>query len=307
MRITVIGAGAMGSLFGGKLAGQNEVWLVDPWEEHIQTIQQQGLTLIHPDGNEEIIRVPATTNPASVPESDLAIIFVKAYQTEWAAEQATRVLAANGLALTLQNGLGNAEVIADVAGAERTVQGVTAHGATLEEPGCVRHAGAGLTHLAEPPNAAHPVRSIVDAFNTAGLKTTLSDSVDALVWGKLVINAGINALTALLRVPNGELNRSPAAAGLMASAVEEAVAVARAQGIELPYANPVDRVAEIAEATGTNYSSMLSDILRGTPTEIEAINGAIVHRGERVGVPTPVNKMLYRLMLAVQETTETRV
>lgn len=307
MRIAVIGAGAMGCLFGGKLARQNEVWLVDGWEEHVQAIQQQGLFFIHPDGREEIIRVQATSDPAAVPLSDLAIIFVKSYQTRWAAQQAVRVLAADALALTLQNGLGNAEIIAEVIGSERTVQGVTAHGATLLGPGRVRHAGTGPTHLAQPAHVVRPVQPIVDAFNAAGLDTTLSDNVEALVWGKLVINVGINALTALLRVPNGQLNRSPTAAGLMRQAVEEAAAVARARGIQLPYPDPPARVAEVAAATGTNRSSMLADVLRGAPTEIEVINGAIVHEGRRLGVPTPVNEVLYRLVLALHETAPARV
>jgi 2-dehydropantoate 2-reductase len=134
------------------------------------------------------------------------------------------------------------------------------------------------------------------------LPAELSDDLDALVWGKLVVNAGINALTALLRVPNGALAANMPARALMASAIAEAAAVAQARGTALPYADPLAHTLAVAHATGANHSSMLQDVLRGSPTEIDAINGAVVREGLRLGVPTPVNSFLTDLMRALDAT-----
>ena len=149
--------------------------------------------------------------------------------------------------------------------------------------------------------------ALAELFESCGLPAELADDLDALVWGKLVVNAGINALTALLRVPNGALAATPAARDLAAEAVAEAVAVAAARGITLPYADPLAHVLAVAEATGANRSSMLQDVLRGSPSEIATINGAVVREGARLGVATPVNRLLAALVEALDATTGQRV
>jgi 2-dehydropantoate 2-reductase len=146
----------------------------------------------------------------------------------------------------------------------------------------------------------------VALFNACGLPAELSDDLDALVWGKLVVNAGINALTALLRIPNGALAASAEARTLMAGAVAEAAAVAQARGTTLPYDNPLAHTLAIAQTTGANHSSMLQDVLRGSPTEIDAINGAVEREGLRLGVPTPVNSVLAALVRALDAANSAR-
>ncbi len=313
MRIAIMGAGAMGSLFGGRLAntGRHDVWLVDPWAEHVAVIRERGLELIGLDGRVERIRVKAATDVAEVAEEgpvEVAFIFVKSYATRRAARQTRRVLADGGLALTLQNGLGNREVLAEILGERRVVQGVTSHGATVLGPGRVRHAGAGATQLAAPfPELRSRVAAIAGLLSDAGIETHLVDDLQALIWGKLVVNVGINPLTAILRVHNGVLAEDETCRRLVVKAVEEAVAVARALGITLPYDDPVAHVLHVARATGANRSSMLVDVLRGTPTEIEAINGAVVREGARHGVPTPFNAALVELVKALESTADERI
>lgn len=307
MRIAIVGAGAMGSLFGGKLSRVASVTLLDSWAEHVAAIQKDGLSIAELDGQESRVRIAATGDPDSVPESDLAIIFVKAHATRQASEWARRFLAPDGLALTLQNGVGNAEVMAEVLGAERVVAGVTSHGATLLGPGRVRHAGQGPTHIATRPNISAQLTDLMDVFEQAGFEVHFSADLDSLIWGKLIINVGINALTAILRVPNGWLVESPSAGELMAQAVAEAVAVCQAKGICLPYDDPLGRVRQVAQATAGNRSSMLQDVLRGFPTEIGVINQAIVREGERLGIPTPVNRFLLTTIRAIEETYPARV
>ncbi len=307
MRIAIVGAGAMGSLFGGRLSTAATVTLLDPWAEHVAAIQRNGLSITGLDGQERCAHVAATGDPAAVPEVDLAIIFVKAHATHQASQWANQFLAADGLALTLQNGVGNAEVMAEVLGAERVVAGVTAHGATLLGPGRVRHAGQGATHIASRPAIADQLAAVAAVLEHAGFEVHLSGDLDSLVWGKLVVNVGINALTAILRVPNGQLVESPAASELMAQAVAEAVAVCQARGIDLPYDDPLGRVREVARATGSNRSSMLQDVLRGFSTEIGVINEAIVREGEKLGIATPVNRFILTTVRAIEESYTVRV
>jgi len=307
MQIAVVGAGAMGSLFGGNLSAVADVMLLDPWAEHVATMQRDGLRIVELDGSETIVPVTATTDPAAVPTVDLAIIFVKAHATRQASLWASRFLAPDGLALTLQNGVGNAETMAGVLGADRVVAGVTSHGATLLGPGHVRHAGKGPTHIATRPEIAAKLSDVAAVFEQAGFEVHLSDDLESLVWGKLIINVGINGLTGILRVPNGQLVEIPAANELMAQAVAEAEAVCRAKGVTLPYDDPLGRVQEVARATATNRASMLQDVLRGVPTEIGVINEAIVREGKQVGVVTPVNEFISTMIRAIEGSYAVRV
>ena len=306
MRIVIIGAGAMGSLFGGLLSPVAEVNLVDPWQEHVDAICRDGLCLVE-GGEDKILQLSATSDPADVSSADLAIIFLKSHQTEWGAQIARRILRPDGLALTLQNGLGNRDVLAQVLGSSRAWQGVTAHGATLLGPGRVRHAGFGPTHLETRPDIAARAEQVATLFQQAGIETHLSPDLDSLIWGKLVINVGINALTAILRVPNGVLGQTAPARALMDQAVEEAMQVVRAKGIQLPYDDPFNKVHDVCAATAGNRSSMLQDVLRGSRTEIEVINGAIVRESARLGLQSPVNQALTGLVRAIEATDSARV
>jgi 2-dehydropantoate 2-reductase len=334
MKLGIIGAGAMGSLLGFYLCEHVEVWLLDRWQAHIEAINADGLRCEL--GDAIAIRRPhATTDPLAVGPCDVVLVLVKAHQTAWAAEQASALLKpeARGrggegergrggddlspspplplfpsrtLVITLQNGVGNREVLAAALGDERVGQGVTALGATLLGPGRVRHAGQGTTIFGAGPDRAG-MTALAGLFGACGLPAELSDDLDTLVWGKLVVNAGINALTALLGVHNGALAAVPEARGLVGRAVAEAAAVAAARGTALPYADPLEHTLAVAAATGANRSSMLQDVLRGSPTEIAAINGAVVREGRRLGIPTPVNELLTELVRALDATSDLRV
>ena len=302
MKIAVIGAGAMGSLFGAYLAKAGAaVTVVDVWPEHVAAIRGQGLTLSEAAGD-EVVRLDAALGTGGMEPVDLVILFVKSAATQAAATDAAALLRPGGRVLTLQNGLGNAEVIAEIVGAERVLAGTTAQGATLLGPGRVRHGGRGETHIGrlsgEVDAFCHEVAALL---TNAGLPTVVEPDVRSLIWGKLIINTGINALTALLRLRNGQLAELDETRQLLALAVEEAVQVARAAGVRLPYETPLDKVLAVAVATGQNQSSMLQDVLRGSPTEIAVINGAIVREGERLGVATPVNRTLTLLVQALEK------
>ena len=291
MRLTIAGTGAMACLFGAKLAPHAELTLLGTWPEGIAAIRQRGI-LIEEGGRQSLVPVNATSDPADCAGTDLALVLVKAWQTQRAARQLAECLEPQGLALTLQNGLGNLELLQAALGLERAALGVMAQGATLLGPAHVRVGGKGLTSMGEHPR----VGPAVEILRRAGFEIQLAGQVESLVWGKLVVNAGINALTALLRVPNGAVLEAPELTELMEAAAGETAAVAQRKGISVPYPDPAARVREVARATAANYSSMYQDILRGAPTEIDAINGAVVREGKLVAVPTPVNEVLWLLV-----------
>ncbi len=300
MRIVIIGAGAMGSLFGAFLSSAAEVCLVDPYEDHVRAISEMGLTVEEIDGTTRNCRLSAVTESGEIqPGFELAIIFTKSYLTESAARTAVPLLGDKGKVLTLQNGVGNRETIARVLGQGRAMAGVTSHGGTLLGPGRIRHGGEGPTHIG---GSGENIEAMVDVFRAAGIETHLCEDLDSLIWGKLIINVGINALAGVLRVPNGVLGTAPECEPIIAGAVAEATAVAEALGIRLPYENSLAHVKTVCEKTAANRASMLQDILRGARTEVDVINGAVVREGRAVGIPTPVNRFLWETIQALEAT-----
>jgi len=298
MKIGIIGAGAMGSLYGGKLAQAGaEVLLYDISRTHVETVNSSGLSIEELDGKTTVVRLKATVVPADLADADVLLIFVKSSATAAAARQFAALAKAGAIAVTLQNGLGNEQILREAFGAERTAAGVTSQGATFLGPGRVRHAGAGPTHLCMSDNAK--LAPLVEALSKAGFETHLEKSIDSLVWSKLVINVGINALTALTGLPNGRLLDFPQTRALMGDLVAEAVRVAKARGVPLSYSEPLAMVYTVAEKTGRNRSSMLQDFDRRRPSEIDFINGAIVREAESLGLEAPVNRTVTRLVQAL--------
>ncbi len=303
MKIAVVGAGAMGSLFGGLLAASGEdVTLVDVWQEHIEAINAEGLRIGGPEGS-RTISVKATTDPSSVGPVDLIILFVKSYDTLKATGDALPMVSEGTVFLSLQNGLGNIEKISEAAGSDRVIPGTTAHGCTLIGPGEIFHAGSGPTIIGEPNGrVTERARSIKDALDRAGIETEISGNINGALWSKVLVNVGINPLTALKGFRNGELLDDPETRGVMRSAVEEAMDVAEAQGIDLGPGDHVEKVYDVARATAMNKSSMLQDVERGRKTEIDALNGAVARLGKTLGVDTPVNEALTAAVRGLKKT-----
>jgi 2-dehydropantoate 2-reductase len=308
LKIAIIGAGAMGSLFGSILSKVSEVLLIDINHDHVEAVRKNGLIVENMDGSRSTFNLLITNRPEELSDRvELAIIFTKSCNTRDAANTARAILDPQGVALTLQNGIGNFDVIQNIVGPENAVPGVTSHGGTFLGPGHVRHAGIGETHIANMPSKKSLIDKIVNIFNVAGIDTSLSDNMNSLIWGKLIINVGINALAAICRVPNGVIGKTSHCSDIMKEAVSEAVTVADALGVMLPYDDPVAQVKKVCEATATNQASMLQDILRGTRTEIDAINGAIVKKADTLGISTPMNRFLFRIIKAIEATVEYRI
>ena len=329
--IAVVGPGAIGCLFAAFLAkAGHEVWLLDHRTDRAEQLARQGIILENGEA-ESVVSVRASARPEELPPVRLAIILVKAHDTEAAARAASSFLSADGSALSLQNGLGNIEALSRVLGEGRVLGGTTAHGAYLLGVGRVRHAGSGPTIIGEPrrgarslcPSGRDPgpdfvgaqglctpnarVKEIVRLFSSVGIEAQATDNLPRAIWDKLVMNCGVNPAAAICRLRNGQLARNPSSLKLMQAAALEAAQVASAQGISLSYADPAERVRQVCEATASNINSMLQDILLGRRTEIEAINGAVAELGRRLGVQTPVNEALAAAVRALEQERDRQV
>jgi len=306
MNFLIVGPGAMGCLFGSRLkrAG-HDVTLLDYRQERADLINKQGINVEGVTGQYHVA-VPTVTKKIS-PTPDAVLVCVKSNQTRTVSEGLKTWLGAEARVVTLQNGLGNLEILEEAFGKDQVLGGVTAEGATLLGPGHIRHAGQGETIIGPQGPPEGPAAKIVSAFNAAGFETRTVENVNDLIWGKLIINVGINALTAITRLKNGRLPEIEGTKTVMDQAVKEAVAVAGKKGISLPYPDPIKRVHEVCRATAGNIASMLQDVLKKRITEVAFINGAIVTEGEALGIPTPVNKVLACLVQAIEQTYQERV
>jgi len=302
MKIAVVGAGAMGSLFGALLAESgNDVWLYDVWVEHVETINKNGLT-IERQGKSRTLKINATTDPEIIGAVELVIIFVKSIHTASAAETAARLAGSDGVVMTLQNGMGNADILSEFIDPDRVLAGTTSHGATMLGPGSIRHAGVGATTIgtwAGTEQGHLRACTLGDIFTRIGIETQAVDDVRSVLWNKLLINVGINAITALTAIKNGQILDLDITRVLSRNAVEEAMNVARELKIDVR-SDAVDHVYAVAEATAANRSSMGQDVDHKRPTEIGTINGFIVREARRLGIQTPVNETLTALIQTLE-------
>ena len=294
--ILIVGTGALATLFAARLSAQgHDVTMLGTWQAGLDALTRDGARLADSSGREQAYRVRVIRDPKRVTGARFAFVLVKAWQTDRAAHQLAECLADDGLAVTLQHGLGNDDILARSIGRERVALGVTTTGATLLGPGLVRAGGEGIVSL-----EAHPQIEVVEsALRGARFNVEVVADAKSLVWGKLVVNAAINPLTALLRIPNGELLTRPSARTVMSVLAEETAAVALAQRVRLPFENPIEAAESVAKKTAANHSSMFQDVRRGAPTEIDAICGAVTRTGELHGVPTPVNRVCWQLVQAM--------
>lgn len=291
--ILLVGTGALATLFAARLSeAGHSVHMLGTWKHGLDALRRNGARIVDANGNERAYPVHATNDPAEVRGAKHALVLVKSWQTERAARQLKESLAEDGLAVTLQNGIGNKEALTRDLGPGRVALGVTTTGATLLGPGLVRVGGDGVISI-EQNQAVGPLEA---ALRSSNFNLQVVDDVRSLIWGKLVINAAINPLTALLRVPNGELLSRPSARRMMAALAREAAQVAQAERVHLPFSNPVSAAEDVARKTASNLSSMYQDVRRGAQTEIDAICGAVTRRADHHGIPVPYNRACWQLV-----------
>ncbi|MEK6728177.1 MAG: 2-dehydropantoate 2-reductase [Candidatus Omnitrophota bacterium] len=301
MKIVIVGPGAMGCLFAYYLSKRKEeIWILDKSKERAARINQTGIIVKGVSGDWQG-RARVSADVKEIGLADLIIICVKSYDTKDAIAQALGLAGDKTNVLTLQNGIGNIEIIAEVVGNDRVIGGVTNEGATLLDTGSIRHAGKGETVIGRIDGKI-PVemRFIREIFNKCGLETRISRDIKGLLWSKLIINVGINALTAITRLNNGRLIEFEGTRRILREAVTEATRIAKRKRVKLIYDDPLAKVEAVCEATSGNVSSMLQDILRKKRTEIDFINGVIVRQAQELGISAPVNSILVDLVKTIE-------
>jgi 2-dehydropantoate 2-reductase len=295
MKITVIGAGAMGGSYGGLLAvAGHEVSLIDAWGAHVDAINQSGLRI---DGvrGEHRVHVAASTEPIGN-GAELAIVFVDANNTAAAAETARRVLGANGFAITFQNGIGNLEQLQAALGRERVLGGSSMCSAASLGPGHVRLTHLGRTSIGETDGGQRPrTARLAEALTNAGLETEIAPDIKAVIWEKFALNCCINAIAATTGLRAGEMARLPELDAFQDRIIAEVMTVTQAKGIRLPTPDLPAKI-KVQCRKKFNKPSMLQHVEAGRRTEIDALNGALLREAVALGIATPYNEALVALL-----------
>jgi len=294
--VTIVGTGALATLFAARLGASGPVTVLGSWAEALAAFRERG-ALLETDEGMLRARVAATSDPSDCRGARVALVLVKSCETARAAAMIRSFLAPDGVAATLQNGLGNVETLAGTLGPERVVAGSAEVGATLTSPGRARHAGGNKIRLAAHSRAGEVAR----VFSEGGFEVETGGTAAGILWEKLGAAAPLLPLTALLGVTNGEVFSRPSAAALLEAAAREIVETAAAEGIALDAADPAGASRRVARATSANESSMLQDVRRGAATEVDAINGAVVEAARRHGIAAPVNETLWLAVRALGE------
>ena len=301
MRIYMIGAGAMGGVYGGllKLAGY-DVTLIDPREDHIRTIQSEGITIEGMRGT-HVIRLPAQSGHAGLPPADLAIIFTDSNSTREAAKAAKKLLKPDGFALTLQNGIGNVEALIDELGRERVIAGVSMNSAANPAAGRSAYTNVGMTSIGELDGRdTQRVKLVAEMLNKAGIPTEIIPDPMNWIWGKFVLNCGVNALTAITGLRSGEIYRTPELSALQDRVIDEIMLVVEHKKLKLPEKDPRRKIKDHCRIR-YNKPSMMQHIEQGRRTEIDSLNGALVREAKALGIATPYNEAVVAVVKGLEK------
>ena len=304
MHFGIVGAGAIGCLFGASLSlAGHDVTLIHRDLSIVRAIQKNGVSLRETDTTVTGIRVPVRKGPTTLPGAEVLIIAVKAYDTKAMAASYRGLVPLETTVLSLQNGLGNIETLQSALKNE-VLAGSTAEGAFSLGPGSVLHTGRGLTVIGDPRGTKSDTCSRIKiAFEEAGFRTKISSNMAGVLWTKAIVNSAINPLSGLTRLPNGALAKSSEIRKIGFQVMREGMSVSHAERVTLA-GDPRKLWRRILLSTKANKSSMLQDIERGKMTEIRQLNGAILSRGNARGVETPTNRILTRIVLGIEESSK---
>ena len=303
MKICILGAGALGCALGGVLTeAGNEVWLINRNADQVDAMNSRGL-ILRDGGVDRTVAVHAATTAQPAGVVDLVVVLVKSFHTQQAMQAASSLVGPDTLVLSLQNGLGHEDILADIVGRERVLAGKTYAGGSQLGVGHVNIGTKGKdTHIGELDGAmTERVQRIADVFNAAGLDTTVSDNIMGTIWDKLLINVATGAITGITGLNYGDLYKQPELEACGVAAVAEAMAVAKASGIRLSITEPSQAWHKAGAGLPYEFrTSMLQSLDKGSITEIDFVNGSVVRWGQRCGVSTPVNQTLVACMKGIE-------
>jgi 2-dehydropantoate 2-reductase len=304
-KVIVVGAGAMGGLFGGLLAeGGLDVTLVDGWHEHIDAIRAAGIRIVGV-GGDRAIPIKATGDPGEVGAADIVLFQCKAFANEAAAHSVKHLFGAGAVAISFQNGLGNEETLGRILGESSVIGGLTAQAGLVEAPGVVRNFGNLPTTIGEMAGGlTDRAITIAKVFTAHGLPTKASGDIKRDKWKKLLGNVALGAISAVTDLRSVEIMQVPELQEIVFSCVKEAAAVAKAEGIALDVVEAREVLMKLVDTTdggtGNSKSSMREDIIRRRRTEIDTIHGAVAGLARKHGVATPTIDTMIGLVKGLQ-------
>lgn len=303
MKIAIIGAGAMGCIYGMYLSKSNDVLLVDVVKPHVDAINENGLKFTHLDGTVKYYKeLKATTDTTGYAPAELAILLTKGYQSADALTANKSLIGPDTVVLSLQNGYGNADEIVKYVPESQILLGTSGGGAIVAGPGDILHKGQGPTHIGSLSGNHEMAKKIVKVMQDCGVPETIfEENVKQLVWSKVFVNIGINAICALINDTNQCIANNKFANDASYALVKEAVAIANATGMNFDFETEFKNVIDIALVTGGNICSMLADVTNKRRTEVDRINGAAVSEGAKVGMEAPLNQLMVNLIHAKEQ------
>lgn len=300
MKIAIIGAGAMGLLYGGYLSQHNEVYLVCTNQDKADAITTNGVKIQEKDNSIQTYHPKAVVDSASLDTMDIVILFVKARASEQGLTKHKHLLKPTTTLLTLQNGAGHEELLSKFVSPEQLAIGISQEGSLLQSPYEVRHTGSGLTYFGKPNGDTETLSEFENSCNKCGFNSKKSSDIQFFVWEKLMINASSSALSGALQKEQGYCFTDPHAWGLIQSLVEEIVNVAVAEGLTFDYPTQIKRLEKHLTDNPEGVPSICVDLKLGTLTEVDTISGSVVRAGERLGILTPTHKVLVQLIHAME-------
>lgn len=301
MKIAVIGAGAMGSIYGGHLSKNNEVYLVDTNAALIDKIQKDGLVLLE-DGQDVVYHPHAVTSTEEIGQVDLIILFVKSLYSRAALKGNQRIIGENTYILTLQNGSGHEDIISEVVSEDKIIIGTTEDNGALLELGHVRHGGVGKTNIGMLTEDTHDfLNRVKESFDSCDFQTMIHKNIQQLIWTKLFTNVSLSAVTGILQVPMGYITRNAHAWYLTERLIKEAVAVAHGLGLNFIESEIITKVKTASENSPEGITSICADLRGGRKTEVDTISGSVVRASKKCGVPAPTHEFVVEMVHAMEE------
>ncbi len=305
MKFGIIGAGAMGCLLGAFLKEKTkDIWLVDTWEDHVSRINENGLTITD-KGQTRNVSIRATMETEKVGICDVVVISTKFHDTRQAVQSGLCMMNSDTVVITIQNGIGNVEIISEFVGCNQIVSGLTTLGSVLRGPGMIEatfseNAETYLWPLQGEPNER--VKAIVEVFSQSGLSFSLTPDVRERIWKKLCLNAAFSILVAIPRLKCGDFIDQPSSRELIRGLVSEIAAVAKREGIDMDPESAYQYVVDLAKQAPNHLTSALIDVINRRKTEVDCLNGAIVAKGRQYGIETPFNTAVFNLIQIIENT-----
>lgn len=301
MKIVIIGAGAMGCLYGAYLSRKHEVIMLDSYQPQVDAINSNGVTVLEEDGSEQHFKnLKAYISGEYHEVADLIIVFVKSTFSDDALQLNKKLFGEHTLVMTLQNGAGNDRKIAKYVNKKNIIIGTTKHNSVNMGSGKVRHSGHGETTIGSNLKAVKNLEKIKTVLEECGFIAEVTDDIQRIIWSKLFVNLSINTFTAITRSPIGSMIENKYAWDFAEKMICEAVNVAEADGTHFSYMEVLNMVHHVCEDAGKGYSSMSQDVMNCRLTEIDAINGAIVEQAKLYNVPVPYNSLIVDLIHAIE-------